>query len=335
MKRGLSMSRMLALYTGPWTDLPLETVAGKASEWGYQALDIACWGEHLAVQKALAEPEYCRSILSMMEQHELSIISLSNHPVGQAVADRLDARHQASLPEWVWGDGEPEGVAVRAAQEMIDTARAAQQLGVNLVVGSTGSPFTSMHFNTPSTSSTIIDECWQRFSAAWKQVLDAMNQLGCRFACEIGPAQTAFDLISAEQTVEALGGHSSLGFSLAPSCLHWQGVDPSEFVRQHTERLWHVLVQDAAIALNGRSSLLGSFLPDGDPRRGWNQRALGMGNIDWAAIVRTLHQVHYTGPLTVALRDHDVDRDYASAQAVDLLRRLDFDPVQRDNGLFG
>src|SRR5438874_1591697 len=96
MKRGLAMPRMLALFTGPWTDQPLEVVAGKASEWGYQALDLACWGEHLAVQKALAEPEYCRSILSMMEQHELSIISLSNHPVGQAVADRLDARHQAS-----------------------------------------------------------------------------------------------------------------------------------------------------------------------------------------------------------------------------------------------
>ncbi len=329
------MPRMLALFTGLWTDLPLETVAGKANEWGYQALDIACWGEHLAVQKALAEPEYCRSILSLMEQHELSIVSLSNHPVGQAVADRLDVRHQASLPEWVWGDGEPEGVAARAAQEMIDTARVAQQLGVSLVAGSTGSPFTSMHFNTPPASSAIIEKCWQRFSDSWRPVLDAFNQLGCRFACEISPAQTAFDVISAEQTIQALHGHSAFGYSLAPSCLHWQGVDPSEFIRQHAERLWHVLAQDAAVTLRGRSGLLGSLLPDGDPRRGWNHRALGMGNIDWASIVRTLHQVNYSGPLTVAIRDHDVDRDYAAAQAVDLLRRVDFDPVQRDNGLFG
>ncbi|MFT3879716.1 MAG: sugar phosphate isomerase/epimerase [Gemmatales bacterium] len=329
------MPRTLALFTGPWTDLPLETVAAKAGEWGYQALNVACWGEHLAVQKALAEPAYCQSILSMLQQHELSIVALSNHPVGQAVSDRLDARHQASLPDWVWGDGEPEGVAARAAQEMIDTARAAQQLGVNLVAGSTGSPFTSMLYNTPPITPGILEGCWNKFYAAWKPILDAMNQFGCRFACEISPAQTVFDLISTEQTIQAFHGHQAFGFSLAPSTLHWQGVDPSEFVRLHSERLWHVLVQDATITLNGRSSLLGSLLPEGDPRRGWNHRALGMGNIDWAALIRTLHQVNYSGPLTVAIRDHDVDRDYAAFQAVDLIRRLDFDPVQRDNGIFG
>lgn len=329
------MPRMVALFTGPWTDLPLDIVATKASEWGYQALDIACWGEHLAVQKALAEPAYCQTLLSMLEQHELSIVALSNHPVGQAVADQLDARHQASLPEWVWGDGETESVAARAAQEMIDTAKVAQQLGVSLVAGSTGSPFTAMHFNTPPASASMIDECWQRFSARWKPILDAFSQLGCRFACEIGPAQTAFDLISGEQTIQALHGHAAFGFSLAPASLHWQGVDPSEFIRQHPERLWTVLAQDAAVTLSGRSGLLGSLLPDGNHRRGWNYRAMGMGNIDWAAITRALHQVRYSGPLTVAVRDHDVDRDYAAAQAVDLLRRLDFEPVQREEGLFG
>jgi sugar phosphate isomerase/epimerase len=289
----------------------------------------------LAVQKALAEPEYCRSVLALMEQHELSIISLSNHPVGQAVADRLDSRHQASLPDWVWGDGEPDGVSARAAQEMMDTAKVAQQLGVSLIAGSTGSPFTSMHFGSPPTTATIIDECWQHFATTWKPILDAYAQVGCRFACEISPAQTAFDLWSAELTTQALESHAAFGYSLAPSCLHWQGVDPSEFIRQQADRIWHVLGQDAIVTLNGRSGLLGSLLPDGDQRRGWQHRALGMGNIDWPNILRTLHQVKYSGSLTVAVNDYDVDRDYAASQAADLLRRLDFEPAQRDDGLFG
>lgn len=329
------MPRTLALFTGPWTDQPLSNVAAKASEWGYQALDIACWGEHLAVQRALAEPDYCRSLLNILEQHELNVNSLCNHPVGQAVSDQIDARHQENLPDWVWGDGNPGGVAERAAQEMMDTAKVAQQLGVNFIIGCTGSPLTSAHFQTPPTSASFIQACWQRFSAAWKPILDVFTQLGCRFGCEIGPAQTAFDVISAEATLEALQGHTAFGYSLAPAHLHWQGVDPGEFVRAHAERIWHVMVQDAGVTLNGRNGLLGSLLSPGDPRRGWNYRALGQGNIDWSSLIRTLNQVRYSGPFSVAVQDSDMDRDYAAAEAVGIIRRLDFPPAQREEGLFG
>src|SRR4029079_8217820 len=151
------MPRVVALRTDSWTDQPLEEVARKANEWGYQALDLACWGEHFAVQRALTEPAYCRHVLDLLEKHELRLFALSNHPVGQAIGDRLDERHQATLPEYVWGDGDKDGVAERAAQEMIDTGRAAQQLGVNLVVGSTGSPFAGHLFGVPAASAELVD----------------------------------------------------------------------------------------------------------------------------------------------------------------------------------
>lgn len=329
------MPRTLALFTGPWADQPLETVAAKANDWGYQALDLACWGEHLTVQKALAEPAYCRSILQTLEQHELSLIAISNHRVGQAVSDRIDARHQAVLPEWVWGNGGPEGVASRATQEMIDTAKVAQQLGVNLVHGVTGSPFTAMHFNVPPVTASILDACWQEFSNRWVPILDAYAQVGCRFACEIGPGQTAYDQITTEATLLALSGHPAWGMAFNPTSLHWLGADSSEFIRRYGERIWHVLVQDAAITLNSKSSLLGSLLPLGHPQRGWNPRMLGQGTIDWPSILRALHQVHYDGPLTVSYLDADIDRDYGAADSVHLLRRLDFEPVHREEGLFG
>ncbi len=329
------MSRTLALFTGPWTDLPLEALCAKANEWGYNGIDLACWGEHFAVQRAVSEPSYCRSILQLLEQHELTLVSLSNHVVGQAVADRLDARHQETLPEWVWGDGSPDGVVARASQEMIDTAKAAQQLGINLVVGSTGSPFTAMHFGVPPASAAIIEDAWKQFASRWKSILDAYTQLNCRFACEIGPAQTVFDIHTATSTQQALEGHSAWGLALNPAVLHWQGIDPVEFVRSHADSIAHVYVQDAAVTLNGRAGLLGSFLPMGHPQRGWNTRSPGMGNVDWPAMVRGLHQAGYLGPLTVAFADADVDRDYGAAEAVQLVRRLDFTPVQREIGLFG
>jgi sugar phosphate isomerase/epimerase len=328
------MPRLVALHTGPWSDQPLEEVARKANEWGYQALDLACWGEHFAVQRALTEPAYARQVLDVLEKHELRLVALSNHPVGQALGDHLDERHQATLPDYVWGDGDPAGVAARAAQELLDTARAAQQLGIALVVGHTGSPFTPLHFGPP-TSSALIENRWLHFAEAWKPVLDGMARLGVRFAAELAPGQAAFDFYSAEATIHALAGHDAFGFAFNPAPLHWQGVDPPEFLRAQADRIWHVLVQDVAVTLTGRSSLLGSLLPPGDPRRGWALRAPGQGNLDWPTILRTLHQISYDGPLTVAFQDADMDPDFGAADACSFVRRLDFEPARRDGGMFG
>lgn len=329
------MPRSMALFTGPWTDIPLEEVAQKANEWGYQALDVACWGEHFAVQRALAEPAYCRQILDVLEKYELRLAALSNHPIGQAILDHLDDRHQEALPDYIWGNGAAPEVAARAAQEMIDTAKAAQQLGATLVVGAVGSPFTPHLLDPLQTTQEILDLGWQTLAENWKPILDAYAQLGIRYAVEIGPLQTAFDVYSADATLQALENHDALVFAFNPASLHWQGVDPCEFLRCHAQRIAHVLAQDVAVHLTGRSSLLGSLLPPHDHRRGWSYRAPGQGNLDWPNILRTLHQIGYDGPLTVAFHDPDMDRDYGAAEACSFLRRLDFEPAPRDRGMFG
>ena len=41
------MARPITLFTGQWADLPLEEVAKLASGWGYDGLELACWGDHL------------------------------------------------------------------------------------------------------------------------------------------------------------------------------------------------------------------------------------------------------------------------------------------------
>ena len=54
------------------------------------------------------------------------------------MCDNIDARHKTILPDYVWGDGDPEGVRQRAAEEMIKTAQAAERFGVKVVNGFTG-----------------------------------------------------------------------------------------------------------------------------------------------------------------------------------------------------
>lgn len=55
------MARPVTLFTGQWADLPLETLAKKASEWGFDGLELACWGDHFEVDKALEDDSYTRS----------------------------------------------------------------------------------------------------------------------------------------------------------------------------------------------------------------------------------------------------------------------------------
>src|SRR4029077_15617082 len=150
------MARTVILFTGPWTDLSLEELAPKASEWGYQGVELCCWGDHFEVQRALSEDGYCQRKLDLLAKYDLVAAVLSNHRVGQAVADRVDARHQALVPDYVWGDGDPDGVAQRAAEEMAATARAAQKLGVAVVGGFTGSPLWSYVAGYPPASPETV-----------------------------------------------------------------------------------------------------------------------------------------------------------------------------------
>jgi sugar phosphate isomerase/epimerase len=113
------MSRPVTLFTGQWADLPLETIAQKASAWGYDGLELACWGDHFDVQRALSDGGYCAGRKELLASYGLEVWSISNHLVGQAVCDVIDERHKSILPPHVWGDGDAEGVRKRAAAEMV------------------------------------------------------------------------------------------------------------------------------------------------------------------------------------------------------------------------
>ncbi len=129
------MARPVTLFTGQWADLPIEDMARTASEFGYQGLELACWGDHFEVDKA--DDAYCSEKRELLERYDLQCFSISNHLVGQAVCDPIDERHKGILPGYVWGDGDPEGVNKRASEEMKNTARARRSLASEL---STDSP---------------------------------------------------------------------------------------------------------------------------------------------------------------------------------------------------
>jgi len=306
--------------------MQLEDLARRAGEWGYQGLELACWGDHFDVSAALSDEAYCAGRREILERHNLEVHAISTHLVGQAVLDTIDSRHQAILPAHVWGDGRPEGVNRRAAEELKQTARAAQKLGVAVVNGFTGSSIWHLLYSFPPVPPTMIDAGYELFAERFNPILDTFAECGIRFALEVHPTEIAFDLYTAERALEAVERREEFGFNFDPSHLLWQGVDPVEFLRAFPDRIFHVHIKDAIVSLNGRTGILGSHLDFGDPRRGWEFRSPGRGGVNFEEIVRTLNAIGYDGPLSVEWEDSGMDREHGAREAAEFVRRIDFQP---------
>jgi sugar phosphate isomerase/epimerase len=318
------MPRPVLLFSGQWTQVPLEELAQKLSDWGYQGLELCCWGDHFEVQRALSEDDYCQLKLDLLARYDLQILVLSNHRVGQAVCDRVEPRHKKILPDYVWGDGDPEGVQERATAEMLATVQAAQKLGVSVISGFTGSPVWNGVTGYPACNPAEVQEGLRDFAHRFVPILDACRDAGIRYALEVHPGQVAFDFYSAEMVLDALDGRDEFGFTFDPSHFHWQGIEPVEFLRRFPERIYHVHIKDIAMTLNGRTGVLNAYQPYGDPRRGWEFRSPGHGGIDWESIIRALNAIHYEGPLSVEWSDAGMDRDHGAEEACKFVKRLDF-----------
>lgn len=325
------MGRPVTLFTGQWADLKLEDLCKKVRDFGYDGVELACWGDHFNVQQALSDDTYCARKRDLLERYDLKLFAVSNHLVGQAVCDAIDVRHKSILPEYVWGDGKPEGVNQRAIEEMKNTARAAQKLGVGVVNGFTGSSIWPYIYDFPPTPKSMIDAGYQQFADRWHPILDVFQECGVRFALEVHPTEIAFDIYSTKRTLEAIDNREEFGFNFDPSHLHWQGVDPVEFIREFPNRIYHVHMKDAATTLNGRTGILSSHLSFGNPNRGWDFRSVGRGGVRFEEIIRALNAAGYPQdmPLSVEWEDSGMDREHGAAEAAQFVKNIDFQPSAR------
>jgi len=323
------MAPPVTLFTGQWADLPFETMARKTKQFGYDGIELACWGDHFEVDKALSDDGYCARKREFLDSQDLQCHAISAHLVGQAVCDIIDSRHKAILPPHVWGDGKPEGVNKRAAEELKNTARAAKKFGISVVNGFTGSSIWHLLYSFPPVPGKMIDDGYKLFADRFNPILDVFAECGVKFALEVHPTEIAFDLYSAERALEALDHRPEFGFNFDPSHLHWQGVDSVEFIRHFPDRIYHMHVKDAITTLNGKTGILASHINFGDPRRGWDFRSPGRGGINFEEIVRALNQVGYNGPLSVEWEDSGMEREFGAKEAAAFVRKLDFAPSGR------
>src|SRR5882757_9039700 len=266
------MARPVTLFTGQWADLPFAEVCKLASDWGYDGLEIACWGDHFDVEAALNDDAYIPRLRETLDRHGLKVWTISCHLTSQAVCDHpIDERHQAILPARLWGDGDPEGVRQRAAAEIKDTARAAAKFGVDTVIGFTGSSIWHTVAMFPPVPAEMIERGYADFAARWHPILDVYDEVGVKFAHEVHPSEIAYDYYTTKRTLEAIGNRPAFGLNWDPSHMVWQGIDPVNFILDFADRIYHVDCKDTKVwPRDGRRGIVSSHLPWADLRRGWD-----------------------------------------------------------------
>ncbi len=320
------MKRPVTLFTGQWADLPLETLAQKAGQWGFDGLELACQGDHFEVQRALSEPGYIQSRWEILNRYHLQCFTISNHLVGQAVCDPIDSRHKTILPNYVWGDGEPEGVRQRATQEMMDTARAAAAFGVKQINGFTGSAIWSQLYSFPPNDFQKIEQGYEDFARRWHPIIDVFEREGVRFGLEVHPTEIAYDFVTTRKTLDAIGNRPGFGLNFDPSHFIPQFLDPAAYIEEFGERIYHVHVKDSKRRLDGRRSILGSHLNFGEAMRGWDFVSPGHGDVDFDSLFRALNRIGYQGPLSIEWEDSGMEREWGAQDALAFVRRADFQP---------
>ncbi len=334
------MTRPVCLFTGQWADLSLADLAAKAKSFGYEALELACWGDHFDPAQALDDDGYCARQWELLQDHGVLSYAISTHLVGQAVCDRIDERHKSILPPHVWGDGDPEGVRQRAAQEMKDTAKAARkffdaapqpvkerlaQTGRTVVNGFTGSSIWHLLYSFPPVTPAMIEAGFQDFAERWGDIMKTFASENVHFALEVHPTEIAFDLVTAQRALDAIDGHAHFGFNFDPSHFGYQGVDYLEFLRRFGDRIFNVHVKDVWWSDHGEAiGVFGGHSDFGQDGRFWDFRSPGRGKIDFEAMIRLLNHAGYQGPLTVEWEDPMMDREFGATEAAAFTRNLDF-----------
>jgi sugar phosphate isomerase/epimerase len=316
------VGRIVTIISGQWTDLPFESFCEKVGAIGYDGVEIACSGDHLDVRSAATDPKYVEAKKAALARHGLGVWALSAHLAGQCVGDPWDPRLDGFAPASV--RGRPEAIVSWATEEMKYAARAARAMDCSIVTCFMGSPIWRYWYSFPQTTEAMIDAAYERIVELWSPIFDVFDECGVRFALEVHPTEIAFDYYSAKRLLEAFGGRRTLGFNFDPSHLLWQGVKPELFIRDFADRIYHVHMKDLAVRLDGRAGILGSHLPFGDLRRGWNFRSLGHGDVDFDAIIRELNAAGYAGPLSVEWEDSGMEREFGARESLAFVRRFDF-----------
>lgn len=317
------MKRIITICSGQFGDLSLEQVCATMHKIGYQGLELASQS-HIDVWKINTSADYRHEFTETLQKYEMQIGAISAHLMGQCVGDRYEPRLDNFAPAKYAGKGEE--IRKWAIDGMMNTAYAAQTLGVKIVTCFLGSPIWAYWYSFPQTTPQMVDEGYAQIKTLWTPIFDEFDKCGVKLALEVHPTEIAFDYYSTKRLLETLDYRPTLGINFDPSHLLWQGVDPCVFLHDFARHIYHVHAKDVKLSNDPRTGVLGSHIEFGDTRRGWNFVSLGHGDVDFDGVIRELNQMGYHGPLCVEWEDSGMERIFGATEAFEYISQMNFEP---------
>lgn len=310
----------LGVFTVLYNEKPLEEVARYVSGLGYEMVELAAWraSNHLDIDQVLSNQGYRTKLLSLLKQYNLEISALSNHLDGQMILGPLDWTTDAWAPV-----RDPDEKVKWAIQRMKDTARAAAALGVNVVVGFTGSQVWGQWYSFPEDNIKAYEDAWKVFAERWHPILDVFKSEGVRFALEVHPTEIAYNVETSEDCLKAIDNRPEFGLNFDPSHFVWQMIDPVIFIKKFGDRIYHAHAKDSE--LQEDEITRSGVIPNGPwarPNRGFRFRVPGWGNVNWRRIMTALLSVGYDYVLSYEHEDPVMSREDGCEKNIDFLRPL-------------
>ena len=327
------MGRPVTLFTGQWADLPLEDLAGQASGWGFDGLELACWGDHFEVDRALADGELLPPASGRAGAQRPQRASRSAHTSSaRRSATRSTQRHQAILPPEVWGDGDPGGRA--GARGRADEGHRTRGGALRRDAGQRlhGLPGLAPALLVPAErlrGRSSAPTSSSRSAGARSSTCSTPRASASGSRCTRPRSPTTSSPLARRSTRSAAARPSAS--TSIPSHFAHQFLDPAA-VRARVRRpdLPRPCQGLDQRRLDGRRSILGSHLTSASEARGWDFVSPGQGDVDFEALLPGAQPDRLSRARSRSSgRTRGMDREYGAQDALAFVRRTDFAPSER------
>jgi DNA-(apurinic or apyrimidinic site) lyase len=305
---------------------PLPDALEYLSDLGVGAVELGCGGfvgdDHLPRDEYLDDESAQEELLALVDEHDLRISAISTH-------------NNPLHPD--------DERAERAATELREAVRLADQLGVDNVNTFSGLPAGSPDGSVPNwitapwppEHAEALEYQWEEVAIPrWSALAEHAADHDVNIAIEMHPNMLVYEPTGMMRLREATNDH--VGANFDPSHLYWQGIDVTEAIRYLGERdaIHHFHAKDTK--LDEHNARVKGYLDTApytdEPNRSWLFRSIGYGHGEkhWKDVVSTLRMVGYEGALSIEHEDSLTSGREGLEKAVDILQRAVFETQPGD-----